>query len=423
MNILEHKTDTLSLVTIEGKSDLVQVRLSVDLHTKTTAHTRVVGEVYAHMLLAGSASMSRLELLDTFNKIGTRVTVRYHEGRLELAYSIHTRHHKDGLSLLTRVLQEPHFTTKELRRIRSVIQNELDQYREMARGRAHDALCNALYDKKDRRAVPSLSALGRAIQAVGLSDVRALHNKLMETPWKLTVAGSKQEISHTVHALSSIQERTSTTQPYHRQVALSSATLDLISVPSKSNIEFSIGGPLPITCAHPDFPAFHFGMAVLGKWGGFTGRLMSTVREREGLTYSIYAKIDTATTNELGYWRIMTFFDPARAKQGLSSTLREIKHIVADGITVKELTRFKTILATQERLLADSITQTLNQRHQLHIASVSGAQYRSMQERIQTLSKQDVDTVLQTYLDPTRLVVCGAGPVSGMQKNLEKVIK
>ena len=56
----------------------------------------------------------------------------------------------------------------------------------------------------------------------------------------------------------------------------------------KPSVSVIIGQPTGLRYKDPDALALRVGTAVLGS--GFTGRLMGTVRDKEGLTYNISAR-------------------------------------------------------------------------------------------------------------------------------------
>ncbi|HEY4508429.1 MAG TPA: insulinase family protein, partial [Candidatus Paceibacterota bacterium] len=183
------------------------------------------------------------------------------------------------------------------------------------------------------------------------------------------------------------------------------------SVPGKTNIELYIGNTLPLTFADPDFLPFQFGLAVLGKWGGFSGRLMSRVREKEGLTYTIYARTDGVTKTHCGLWYIFTFFTPKDLERGIASTRRELKTIAEKGVTEKEMTRFKELLKNQFILAHESDAKALALYHDALASGISPEEIAVEYDRMQHLTKKQINLAIKKYLNPRALVISGAGPV------------
>ena len=89
----------------------------------------------------------------------------------------------------------------------------------------------------------------------------------------------------------------------------SPSTVPLKDKPSTSVI---IGQPTGLRYRDPDALPLRVGTAILGQ--GFTGRLMGTVRDREGLTYGIGAGVAADSIAD-GDWSISATFAPALLEQ------------------------------------------------------------------------------------------------------------
>ena len=112
-------------------------------------------------------------------------------------------------------------------------------------------------------------------------------------------------------------------------------TVPLNDKPSASVI---IGQPTGLRYRDPDALALRVGTAVLGR--GFTGRLMGTVRDREGLTYGIGARVGEDSIAD-GDWAVSASFAPALLERGVESTRRVIAAWWSDGVTDAELSAHK----------------------------------------------------------------------------------
>ena len=84
----------------------------------------------------------------------------------------------------------------------------------------------------------------------------------------------------------------------------------------------------------PDTLALRVGTAILGQ--GFTGRLMGTVRDREGLTYHIGAGMTDDSIAD-GAWEANASFAPSLLDKGLVSTRRVLDQWWREGVTDAEL--------------------------------------------------------------------------------------
>jgi zinc protease len=197
----------------------------------------------------------------------------------------------------------------------------------------------------------------------------------------------------------------------------------LTNIPSKQNIDFSIGAPISFTLHHPDYVPLNFALAVLGKWSSFAGRLVSTVREKEGLTYGIYARSEGFAGTEQGYWRIATFFAPDKALQGLTSTFREVTKLYKHGITEAEFDKFRVVLRTSQVLLNDSIMSLMSDLHAYHVHGFTLAEMAEHKNKINLITIKEVNEVIKKYLNPNNLIVAGAGPVNVVKKEIQNFVK
>jgi predicted Zn-dependent peptidase len=255
------------------------------------------------------------------------------------------------------------------------------------------------------------------VPKVTLAQLKSFHQSVQVNHWFCSVGGDKTTISLFEKFLKANKKTNDVVEGTH-QPKPPNPVLQLANIPSRQNIDLSIGLPLPITRSHPDFIPLGFAVAVLGKAGGFAGRLMSTVREKEGLTYGIYAQLEGFATDEQGYLRIMTFFAPDKAVEGLGSTFREVKKLYQSGVTQAEVTAFKTILSTQQSLVKDSFGRMLADVHAYQSEGFSIAQMEEHKRALYAVTRADINRVIKIYLDPALLSVSGAGPTIGVQKEL-----
>lgn len=413
---------------LEGESVIrVHERLVVCTVTGTMEEVHSVEKDATHMvfieaLRAGSGTMKRDEFLDAEGKLGTHITISEGDGTIRVSFQVLDTFLPQTLKLLDALLQKPRFEAREISRIKEHLVNALILAKEDARSHAYSEFVNTLVSKDDVRYSFSIDDTITAVKKVTAQDLKKLHRALLTGSWLYTVGGSERSCAHVIRSLTSIKKVhggkavPSTERKIKTQTKRTVLQKD---IPNKQNIEFSIGGALPLTRSMSDFAAFSFGMSVLALYGGFTGRLMSTVREKEGLTYTIYGRAESVTKIQEGYWRIMTFFAPKDAEKGITSTIREITSMYEKGISKDELTRFKAILNTRRALLQDSLIKQVADIHAQREIGLTKDEYKTFVEEIQNLSTNQVNAVMKKYLDPKFLVISAAGPIKSVKKQID----
>ena len=394
-------------------------RITIDLHTTHSAHLSAVEHIYTDALLSGAGKYSREAFIDAVNMLGATIGVNIKNSRLTITLRTIEKNVPTLLKLFEVMMTSPAFANSELKRIKKQTKNELIEHTENAKAIALENFENNLYGASDRRYTNSSAQLTTEVEKVSASDLKKLHTQARNNNWTVTLGANTTVVQKVRKAVENCKKGTKLeiTTGTHTQKAPNKKTV-LQNIPSKQNIEFAIGTTLPLTLHHPDYLPFVFGLNVLGKWGGFTGRLMSTVREKEGLTYGIYAQTETVEGEEQGHYRIMTFFAPDKAVQGLTSTLREINKIHTSGITQQEYKRFKVILQTQQALLADSLTQSVDTLHRYLCADFSLKEIDAYQNRLMTVTRREINQALKTHLHPDKLTISGAGPVQEVKKEI-----
>jgi zinc protease len=402
---------------------LVYCKISVDLHNIHSVYQEAIECVYTDALLAGAGKLSRMEFIDHINLLGADITIGSHNSILTISIKVLKENLPKLLKLIESMFDEPTFALKEIKRIQTQKINQLTEEKEDAKTIAFKNLLNTLYTKKDRRYSEMPDTLKKTVATITKSDLLQFHKRVLAQFWFVTIGGDTDTVSNILTFIEKYRNsnvKTTLSKKEHGKVKISPKVL-LQDIPSKQNIEFSIGGTLPITLNHPDYLPFVFGLSVLGKCGGFTGRLMSIIREKEGLTYGIYARTETFKLDEQGYWRIMTFFNPKQAVQGLQSTLREINRIQKKGITQSEYNRFKVIIKTQQDLMSDSLISCIDELHGYVCEKFNLQEILNFKKKLLSIKKSEVNTALSTYFNTNSLVISGAGPIKAVKKDIEQL--
>ena len=179
-----------------------------------------------------------------------------------------------------------------------------------------------------------------------------------------------------------------------------------VQMPEKTSISVYLGQATGLRYNDPDTIALRVGTAILGT--GFTGRLMSTVRDKEGLTYGIYSSVSADTFCD-GQWALTATFAPAMLAQGLVSSRRELNLWYEKGVTADELDRRKSNLAGAYKVglattggLASQILVTIDRGYGLDWLD-------EYPRRIEALTVEQVNGAIRRHLDPSKMVLALAG--------------
>jgi len=179
-----------------------------------------------------------------------------------------------------------------------------------------------------------------------------------------------------------------------------------VPIAGKNSISVHMGQRTGLSRNDEDFLPFQIGNSVLGS--GFAGRLMSTVRDEEGLTYSIYAS-HTGDIYTKGYWYTYASFEPEKLQQGMRSIQRELKRWVEEGITQEELENAQKRLSGRFKV---GMASTMSMTVQMTILAQRGLDAGYLErypDMLKEVTREQVNAVLRRYIDPDKIITVAAG--------------
>jgi zinc protease len=144
---------------------------------------------------------------------------------------------------------------------------------------------------------------------------------------------------------------------------------------------------------------------------GFTGRLMSTVRDREGLTYDIGARVGDDSFTD-GAFFISATFAPALLEKGLASTQRVLRQWWAEGVTPAELKDHQqNLVGTYQVGLSTSggLAGALLATAQRGLPIDWLDRYPNL---IRSLTADQVNAAIKKYLDPDKMILVQVGTLN-----------
>lgn len=157
---------------------------------------------------------------------------------------------------------------------------------------------------------------------------------------------------------------------------------------------------------NPDFYAISVMNFILGG-GGFTSRLVESVRVQGGLAYSV-GSLFTANKSP-GTFQVSLQTKAPSLTDALSRVCRELQRIRTELVTDEELSNAKLYLTGSFPLRLDSNTKIAAFLAQVEFFGLGADFIQAYPQRINAVTREDVLRVAQTYIRPDefRLVVVG----------------
>ncbi len=192
---------------------------------------------------------------------------------------------------------------------------------------------------------------------------------------------------------------------------------DVTAGPIRTIVEMNIPqsviqfGHVGIKRNDPDFIPAYVMNHVLGG-GGLTSRLTEEVREKRGLSYSVYSYL--SPFNQAGLFLGGAATQNERAGEALKIIEAELQRMADDGPTADELEATKTYLTGSYALRFDTSTKIAGQLLGIQIEDLGMDYIDRRNSLIEAVSQADVKRIAQRLLKPGSLIVTVVGQPKGI---------
>ena len=374
-------------------------------------HNAAIPTLAGEMLDQGTTKQDKFAIAQQLENIGA--TIHFSVGGVMTEFSGKCLR-KDlplVVSLLAEQLRMPAFSEEEFAKVKKQMAGHLQRALESTAYRADQAFSENLFPKGHPNYVPPTREFLAAIESAKLSDVKAFHAEYygpaqatLVAVGDIDVEALKAEVARAFDGWSGGK----TVPEFPKATAAKQGDEEVVSMADKPNVSVMLGQATGLKYSDPDALALRVGTAVLGR--GFTGRLMASVRDKEGLTYGISSGVSNDSFAD-GDWRISANFAPQLLEKGISSTKRELESWYKEGVTAAELERVKSALIGTFKVgmaTTDGLSNAL-------LDSVHrGYDVKWLDEytkRVAALTLPEVNAAIKKHLNPDKMTVIKAGSV------------
>jgi len=311
------------------------------------------------------------------------------------------------------ILLEPAFSTTELAILQSRERANLAHEAQDTREQAMIALTRLLYKKGHPNRAESTEESRRALKKITKQKLEAFHKKILgRKTLVLSVAGDAapaRVFSPAQRYFSELPDHGYAHTPPPKP-PLPKPAYQKVFVPHKANIDYYVGLAAGITSDHPDYVALMLGVSVLGI-PGFTGRMMKTIREREGLTYVVYAYMSGFERVVDGAITMWGTFAPQLFARGREAIAREVRKVVDEGVSEEEAKKFRELIFNKTRVQMSNSMAFAKAAHAVAAEGRPLAYLDEFPQRVLKTTRLAINRALKKYLNPAKLAEAAAGPV------------
>ena len=252
-----------------------------------------------------------------------------------------------------------------------------------------------------------------SLSRIGVQDLHTLHAQSLQTcRASVSVVGAltRAQTDALVTRLLALWPNTSPCKPLPTVPEVAPlAEAQNLSVPFDSAQAHVLIGQPGYKRNDPDFFALLVGNHILGG-GGFVSRLTEQVREKRGLSYSVYSYFSPGL--HAGAFTVGLQTRPDQAKQAVTVAKEVVQDFVGAGPTEAELQAAKSNLVGGFALRIDSNRKLLDNVANIAWNRLPLNYLDTWTQQIERVSRDDVRRAMARVLQPQRMVtvVLGAQP-------------
>ncbi len=314
------------------------------------------------------------------------------------------------MDLLSDALRHPSFATGQVERLRGEIVTGLKireqdtrymaarTFRELAYPASHP------YSRQPEGRIDTVSAISREQMAA----FRARH--FGPTGMLIVIVGAVAAERAVAFVEEYFGDWTNSEQPVlplsPDGVMLDSARTQILAMPGKSQVDLVLGAPGPSRCAG-DWQAATLSNAVLGVFGMY-GRIGAEVREKRGLAYYSYSRVDGGMGP--GPWRVIAGVNPANVERALDAIRDEIRRIVSEPVQESELADVKANFIGRLPLQLETIEGVAGSLLSMERYELGLDYLRRYPDLISAITPEAALAAVRHYLNPDVYALAIAGP-------------
>jgi zinc protease len=371
------------------------------------------------MLDRGTTTLDKFAIAERLENVGASISFGVGTQSLEIRAKCLRKDLPMVLSILAAELRTPAFPAAELAKVKQQFIGSLRESLQNTGARAQEAFSRAVFPPGHPNRPHSVEDMLSTAESATLDEIKAFHARYVG-PKHLTLifagdvsdAEVRREVAKDFGGWKGGEDYLRSAPPNSAPQEGPAHDIE-VPIKDKPSTTIVLGQADGLRYRDPDALPLRVGTAILGQ--GFTGRLMGTIRDREGLTYGIGAAVSADSLAD-GAWSISATFAPALLDRGIASTRRVLEAWWKDGVTDDELAARKQGLVggyfvglSTTGGLAATILATIQRGYDLNWLDEYPVAVRA-------LTREDVNRAIRTHLDPSSMVLVEAGSVGAPAK-------
>ncbi|HEX7832986.1 MAG TPA: pitrilysin family protein, partial [Thermoanaerobaculia bacterium] len=169
---------------------------------------------------------------------------------------------------------------------------------------------------------------------------------------------------------------------------------------------------------NPDYPALQVMNEVFS--GGFSGRLMQTLRSQRGLTYGVGGGVGAAWDYP-GMFRVQMATKSSTALESVEALKGEVARLTTAPVTADEISLAKESILNAFVFTMDTREKALDQQVLLEFYGFPSNYFTQYPAQVEKVTAEDVQRVAKKYVHPDQLAILVVGKEADFEKPLSSL--
>jgi zinc protease len=316
------------------------------------------------------------------------------------------------LDLFTEMIRQPAFPADELQRLKGEALARIAQAKTNPDRVASLAFERAVYPAGHPLRPETFEESEAAIAAMTRDDLAAFHRRQYGPDRMiLVVAGdvTADQVREAIQKRLGDWPRNPEARPIvPPDLQLQAARLSLdIPIPDRSQTSVVWGHAGELRRGDPDFYATQV-MSLILSGGSMTSRLSTSIRDEQGLAYSVFGYFDAGLFP--GPYRVVLGTNPANARKALAGLDAEIQRIQRSGVTQREVDEAVAYLTGRFPLRLETNDGVADMLWSMEFFNLGADYIDRYAGYYRAVTVPQVNAAARAHLHPDRATVVVAGP-------------
>jgi zinc protease len=384
---------------------MVSIELLVDAGSRyDTVGREGLAHLASRLLTYGTQRRTALQISDALDFLGASLSTGCGENLASISMTVLKKDLSTGLALLAEVLTQSTFPQEEVDRQKQSIIASLRAREEEPGDIAERRFAAALFPK---------SSYGRPVEgtessvaAISQSSLRQFYERYFRPNRTIMSVVGDINASEIEATLNQTFRPWKQGEPSSKPAVPASGAPGVIRINRNLTQAHIIMGHEGVTRGNPDYYAIQVMNNILGG-GGFSSRVMESIRNQRGLAYSVYTHFNADKSH--GSFAFVMQTQNESARESLRIAREEIERIRRELVSEQELSDAKDYLTGSFPLRLDTNRKVASFLAQVEFFELGLNYPDRYPDYIRAVKREDVLRVAERYLRPERLITVVVG--------------